>query len=316
MVNKDNLEISAHHNLAILGAGPAGLSAAIYGARAELNPIVFSGMLLYGQASLTHTIENYPGFPDGIGGMELGQLFERQAHRFGAQIEYDQVLRVDLSEKPFILETYSKRYLADALILAMGADPRKLQVPGEVEFTSRGVSYCGTCDGWFFKDKDIHVVGGGDSAIEESLFLTRFARTVTVIHRRDALRAGAILETRAKKHPKIQFMWNTVVREIKGENSVSSLLVENVKTGELHEVQSDGLFIFIGHLPNTQLVEGQVAMDENGYVRVNHLMQTSVEGVFAAGEIADPVYRQVITSAGMGTAAAIQAIHYLESREI
>ncbi|MFZ3071467.1 MAG: thioredoxin-disulfide reductase [Anaerolineaceae bacterium] len=304
-----------HQKLVILGSGPAGLAAGIYAARADLKPLIFSGMLLYGQVSLTHTIENYPGFPKGIGGMELGQLFEEQAVRFGGKVEYEPVESLDLSRRPFELKTYSKNLSVDAIILAMGAEARKLGVPGEKELSGRGVSYCATCDGWFYKEKDIHVVGGGDSALEESLFLTRFARSVTVIHRRDQLRAGAILENRAKATPRIHFLWDTVVSEIRGEESVSGLSIQNVKTGEIREIASNGVFIFIGHKPNAEILEGRVALEPNGYVRINTLMETNVPGVFAAGEIADPNYRQVITSAGMGAAAAIQAIRYLESQE-
>lgn len=304
-----------HHKLIILGAGPAGLTAGLYAARADLEPVVFTGLLPYGQASLTHVIENYPGFPHGIGGTELGKLFEEQAVTFGATIVYDQVVSLDLSVRPFIINTYGKSLTADAVILAMGADSKKLGVPGEKELTGRGVSYCGTCDGWFFKNKEIHVVGGGDSALEESLLLTHFAKSVTIIHRRDALRAGAILEKRAKDHPKIHFLWDTVVREILGEEGVTGLLVENVKTGQQTEICSDGVFVFVGHQPNTGILAGQIDLDEKGYVRIDNLMQTNLSGVFAAGEIADPQYRQVITSAGMGAAAAIQAVHYLEAFE-
>ena len=302
-------------NLLILGSGPAGLSAALYAARADLKPLVMTGMTLHGQASTTDTIENYPGFPDGIGGTELGQLFQTQAERFGAEIELDQATKVDLTKQPLLIESYSKQYQVKSLIITTGADPKKLGIPGEKEFTGRGVSYCGTCDGWFFKEKDVVVVGGGDSALEEGLFLTRFANSVTIIHRRAELRAGAILEKRAKNNPKIRFIWETVVTEIIGDNGVSAVKLHNVKTGEDKNHRTDGIFIFIGHKPNSELFAGQLELDDAGYILVNQSMETSVPGVFAAGEIADPHFRQVITSAGMGAAAAIQATRYLENLE-
>jgi thioredoxin reductase (NADPH) len=298
-----------------LGSGPAGLSAALYAARAHLDPLVLTGMVLHGQASTTDTIENYPGFPEGVGGTELGQLFQTQAERFGAEIEMDLAVSVDLKQRPLIVQSYGKKYETDSLIISTGADPRKLGIPGEKEFTGRGVSYCGTCDGWFFKDKDIVVVGGGDSALEEGLFLTRFANSVTVIHRRDELRAGAILRKRAFEHPKMNFIWDTVVTEILGEDAVTAVRLENTKTGEQKLHETDGVFIFIGHIPNSDLFEGQLDMDDRGYVITNKYMETSIPGVFAAGEITDPHFRQVITSAGMGAAAAIQATHYLENLE-
>ena len=302
-------------NLLILGSGPAGLSAALYAARADLKPLVMTGMTLHGQASTTDTIENYPGFPNGIGGTELGQLFQTQAERFGAEIELDQATKVDLTKQPLLIESYSKQYQVKSLIITTGADPKKLGIPGEKEFTGRGVSYCGTCDGWFFKEKDVVVVGGGDSALEEGLFLTRFANSVTIIHRRAELRAGAILEKRAKNNPKIRFIWETVITEIIGDNGVSAVKLHNVKTGEEKDHRTDGLFIFIGHKPNSELFAGQLELDDAGYILVNQSMETSVPGVFAAGEIADPHFRQVITSAGMGAAAAIQATRYLENLE-
>lgn len=302
-------------DLIILGSGPAGLSAALYAARAELHPLVLTGLTLHGQASTTDTIENFPGFPEGVGGDELGQLFQTQAERFGAEIEMDQATGVNLSEQPLVIETYSKKYLAKSLIITTGADPRKLNIPGEKEFTGRGVSYCGTCDGWFFKDKDIVVVGGGDSALEESLFLTRFAKTVTIIHRRDELRAGAILVKRAQENPKVKFIWDTVVTEIQGNEAVKAVLLKNVKTGKETVHPTDGIFIFIGHQPNSDLFVGQLDLDEHGYLITNKNMETKIPGVFAAGEITDPNFRQVITSAGMGAAAAIQATRYLEKLE-
>jgi thioredoxin reductase (NADPH) len=302
-------------DLIILGSGPAGLAAALYAARADLEPLVLTGMTLHGQASITDTIENYPGFPEGISGPELGQLFQTQAERFGAKIEMDQAMKVSLSKNPFTLESYSKQYKCKSLIITTGATHRRLNVPGEKEFTGRGVSYCGTCDGWFFKGKDIVVVGGGDSALEEGLFLTRFANSVTIIHRRDELRAGAILKKRAFANPKIKFIWDTVVTEILGDDAVNAVKLKNVKTDEERIHETDGVFIFIGHYPNSKMFADQLELDDEGYIIINKFMETSVPGVFAAGEVADPSFRQVITSAGMGAAAAIQATRYLEEME-
>lgn len=295
----------------ILGSGPAGLAAALYAARAELAPLVLTGMQLGGQAALTHTIENYPGFPEGVGGAELGELFQKQAERFGARVEFDSANAVDLSQRPFKVTTDNGEYSAETLIIATGASPNHLDVPGETELTGRGVSYCATCDGWFFKDKKVVVVGGGDSALEEALFLTRYATSVTILHRREELRGGAILQKRAQENPKVNFIWNTVVTEISGKEKVEEVKTKNVKTGEESALPTDGVFIFIGHTPNTQIFAGQLAMDK-GYIKVDDRMQTSVPGVYAAGEAADPTFRQVVTSAGMGAAAAIQATRFLE----
>jgi len=302
-------------DLLIIGSGPAGLSAALYAARADLAPLVLTGMTLHGQASITDIIENYPGFPEGIGGAELGQLFQTQAERFGADIVMDQATRVNLSRRPYLVETYGETYQAKSLIISTGANHRKLGVTGEKELTGKGVSYCGTCDGWFFKDKDIVVIGGGDSALEEGLFLTRFANSVTIIHRRDELRAGAILQKRAFANKKIKFLWDTIVTEIIGDDAVNAVRLENVNTGEEKVHETEGVFIFVGHTPNSEMFAGQLDLDEKGYIVVNKFMETSREGVFAAGEVADPDFRQVVTSAGMGAAAAIQATRDLESME-
>lgn len=297
----------------ILGSGPAGLTAALYAARADLEPMVLTGMELGGQVSLTHIVENYPGFPDGVGGAEMVELFQKQAERFGAKIEFDTAVEVDLSARPILVKGYNAIYQTDSLIITTGATPRHLGIPGETELTGRGVSYCATCDGWFFKEKDVVVVGGGDSALEEGLFLTRYANSVTVVHRRDELRAGQILQNRAFDNPKMKFVWDTVVTEIIGSDSVRTLKFKNVISGKetLHE--TDGVFIFIGHIPNTQLFENQLDMDELGYLITDNRMQTNLPGVYAAGEVADPHFRQVITSAGMGAAAAIEVNHYLDS---
>ncbi len=310
--NKPTRE-GAHVKNLILGSGPAGLSAALYSARAELSPIVLAGNEYGGQVSLTHIVENYPGFPDAVGGPELTELFKKQAERFGAKVVFDTATDVDFSQRPFWIKTYEKSYLADTLIIATGATPRHLEVPGETEFTGRGVSYCGTCDGFFFKGKDVVVVGGGDSALEEGSFLTRFANKVTVVHRRDELRAGAILQQRAKDNPKMGFIWDTKVNTINGNGAVQHLDLENLKTGKREEFKTDGIFIFIGHTPNTQIFKGHLEMDAGGYIVANRNMETGVPGVFTAGEVSDPHFRQVITSAGMGAAAAIQATRFLEA---
>ncbi len=302
-----------HVKMLILGSGPAGFAAALYAARAELAPVLLTGTQLGGQAALTYTIENYPGFPDGVGGAELGDLFQKQAEHFGTRVEFDTANKVDLSARPFKITTDAGEYLADSLIVTTGASSIHLNVPGEDTLLGRGVSYCATCDGAFFKDKKVVVVGGGDSALEEALFLTRYASSVTIVHRREELRAGPILQKRARENPKIQFIWNTVVTEIRGSAKMESVQLKNVQTGEESTFAADGIFIFIGHTPNTPLFEGQLKMDSRGYIEVNMLMQTSVPGVFAAGEAADPHFRQVITSAGMGAAAAIQATRFLEA---
>lgn len=309
---RDGME---HVKVLVLGAGPAGISAALYAARADLNPLVLTGNELGGQASLTYSIENYPGFPDGVGGGELGELFKKQAERFGARFEFDLASEVDLSSRPFRVKTYGREYLADSLIIATGASPVHLNIPGEEKMTGRGVSYCATCDGWFFKEKKVVVVGGGDSALEEALFLTRFAKTVTIIHRRDTFRAGAILQRRAQEHEKINFILDSVVTDVLGDEKVSGVNVKNVKTGEVSVVETDGVFIFIGHKPNTEMFKGQLEMEPSGTLVTDMLMHTSVPGVFAAGEVMDSTYRQVVTSAGMGAAAAIEATRFLEREE-
>ena len=312
-VKVNTMEIVEHRQVMILGGGPAGYTAALYAARADLKPLLVTGMTLYGQASQTTCIESYPGFPDGVDGNDLGRRLDDQAKRFGAEVIYDSVQCVYLQQRPFKVCLSGGNYTADSLIISMGASARKLNVPGEKELTGRGVSFCATCDGAFYREKDIHIVGGGDSALEEALFLTRFARSVTIIHRRDQLRAGAILENRARSNPKIKFIWDSVVREIIGEEKVTNLRLENVKTGQQEIIPSDGVFISIGHIPNTGVLEGQLKLTEHGTIEIDGHMETSVEGVFAAGEIADPIYRQVVTSAGMGAAAAISAIKYLAS---
>lgn len=299
-------------NVLILGSGPAGLSAAIYAARAELKPVVLTGLQMGGQASLTTMVENYPGFPDGIGGAELGELLLKQAEKFGARVLYELATEIDLNTSPMTVKTENSDLKTRSLIIATGANPVLLNIPGEKELVGRGVSYCATCDGWFFKDKKVVVIGGGDSALEEGLFLTRFASEVTIIHRRDTLRASAILQKRAEENPKIKFILNTIPLEIKGTEKVESILVKD-NVGNESLINTDGVFIFIGHFPNSEMLAGKVDMDPKRFIKVNSFLETSVPGVFAAGEVADPNFKQVITSAGMGAAAAIRATHYLEN---
>lgn len=303
-----------HTNMLIIGSGPAGLAAALYGARANREPIVLTGMDLGGQVSKTHAVENYPGFPEGISGEGLVKAFNDQAERFGTEVIFDIATEVNLSERPYKVTTYGEQFIADTIIITTGAAAVTLNIPGEDEMVGRGVSYCATCDGHFFKDMDVVVVGGGDSALEEALYLTRHASKVTIVHRRDELRAGSILKERAMQNDKINFVWDTIVTDVPMGEKVESVKTKNVKTGEEGEIKAEGLFIFIGHTPNTQLFSGQLAVDKQGYLIVDNMMQTKVEGVYAAGEVADPHFRQVITSAGMGAAAAIQAIRYLEEK--
>jgi thioredoxin reductase (NADPH) len=297
----------------ILGSGPAGLAAALYTARADLNPVVISGIELGGQAAVTNIIENYPGFPEGVGGQQLGDLFQKQAENFGARIEFDTASEVDLSTRPFVVKGDNNNYLAQTLIIATGASPTHLNVPGEKELIGKGVSYCGTCDGWFFRGKNVAVIGGGDSAVEEGLFLTRFASAVTIIHRRDSLRANAILQRRAQENPKIQYIWNTVITGVLGEKAVEGVSLKNLKNEEESTLPFEGVFVFIGHKPNSSLFRNALALNEQGYILIDNLMRTNIPGVFAAGEVADPNYKQVVTSAGMGAAAGMQAVKFLAS---
>jgi thioredoxin reductase (NADPH) len=299
----------------IIGSGPAGLTAALYTARAQLSPIVIAGPQFGGQVALTHEIENYPGFPGGSG-TELIEIMKGQAEKFGARIEMDVALSVDLTRGvPFKVKTGNSEYLADTLIITSGASPRLLNVPGEQEFTGRGVSYCGTCDGFFFRGKKVVVVGGGDSAIKEGLFLTRFATSVDVIHRRDTLRAEKTQQEQAFANPKMKFIWNTVVEEVVGNGKVTHVRLRNLVTGERQDYPTDGVFVFVGHEPNNSMFVGQLAMDSHGYVITDRNMMTSVDGVFAAGEIQDPQWKQVATSVGQGTAAAMAAENWLATRE-
>ena len=300
-------------NVIIIGSGPAGLTAALYAARANLNPLVISGNQIGGQIAITNEVENFPGF-DSILGPELTDKMKAQAEKFGARFEIDEITEVDFTRgSPFQLKAYGNAYEAKAVIIATGASARRLGIPGEDAFIGRGVSYCATCDGFFFRNKDVLVIGGGDSALQEGIFLTKYANRVRVVHRRDSLRAGDLLRARAQSNEKIQFVWDTVLDSIEGNGKVEAVKARNLKTGETATWPTDGVFVFIGHFPNSQLFRGGLAMDEQGFLIVDKSMQTSVPGVFAAGEIMDPIYKQAISSAGHGCQAAISVERYLES---
>ena len=299
----------------IIGSGPAGLTAALYTARAQLEPLVFVGDALGGQVAISSEIENYPGFPEGLTGPELGQLFQKQAERFGARLEYDTITGLDLSVRPFKVTAYGGEREAHALIIATGSSPRKLGVPGEEEFAGRGVSYCATCDGFFYTGREIALVGGGDTAVEEAMFLTRFAARVYQVHRRDRLRADRYMQERAFRNEKIEFVWDTVVDEIVGREVVSGVRLRNVKTGEerLHPVE--GVFVAIGHTPNTEFLGGQVTLDEKGCILTDDRRRTNVPGVYAAGDVQDWMYRQIATSVGDGCRAAMEVEKYIAELE-
>lgn len=300
----------------IIGSGPAGLTAAIYAARANMNPLVISGTDRGGQVTLTDNLENYPGFPEGIGGIDMYQKFEEQAKKFGAEVLYEDVTGVDLRGEVKKVETANRTFESRAVIIATGSNPRKLNVPGEKELTGRGVSYCATCDGFFFKDKHVAVIGGGDSALDEGLFLTRFAGKVTIIHRRDQLRADPILQERAFKNSKVDFIWDTVVKEIVGDQGISHLKILNKKTDQESDFKVDGVFIFIGHIPNTDLFKEQIQLDESGTIKSDYRTRTNVDGVFACGDVQDDIYRQAVTAAGSGCKAAMEAEKYVAELEI
>jgi len=302
-------------NVIILGSGPAGLTAALYAARANLNPLVITGQDLGGQIATTTDVENFPGFPEGLTGPQLTELMQKQAERFGARLEFDSIVSVDLKQLPFRLKGDNAEYEAKSVIIATGASPRKLGVPGEKELVGRGVSYCATCDGFFFRNKELIVVGGGDSALQEGLFLTKFASKVQIVHRRDSLRAGPVLQERAQKNDKVSFIWNSVITEIQGDGAVKAARMKNVQTGEESIKPADGVFVYVGHIPSTAIFKGQLAMDEEGYLTVDGRLHTSIPGVFAAGESHDRWFRQAVTSAGYGCMAAMEVDKYLASLE-
>ena len=311
-------------NVAIIGSGPAGLTAAIYTARASLEPLVIEGEPSStgdqpgGQLMLTTEVENFPGFPEGIMGPELMMNCRSQAARFGADLRTEKVSKVDLSRRPFNIwvgdpDAAEPTYQAKSVIISTGAKALMLDLPNEQRLIGRGVSTCATCDGFFFRDQDIIMVGGGDSAMEEANFLTKFAKTVTIVHRREELRASQIMQDRAKANPKINFLWNTVVTDVLGKDAMTGVAVENVQTGEKTEMDATGLFIAIGHRPNTDLFKGQLEMKDSGYlITANDSTATNVEGVFACGDVQDDKYRQAITAAGSGCAAALDAERWLE----
>jgi thioredoxin reductase (NADPH) len=309
------MPVPTHTKLVIIGSGPAGLTAAIYAARANLAPIVFAGHMYGGQLMLTTEVENYPGFADGIMGPELMEAFRLQAERFGSVIHNVDVTEVDFSNRPFVVRTAEDEYTADSVIIATGASARWLNIPGEARLRGRGVSTCATCDGAFFRDKRIVVVGGGDSAMEEALFLTRFGSEVIVVHRRDSLRASKIMAERALNHEKIGFIWNSAVEEVVGEHNTTALRVKNLVTGDESTLPADALFIAIGHDPNTAIFRGQITLDDAGYIVSEDGVRTNVEGVFVGGDVYDIRYKQAVTAAGMGCKAAIDAEKYLESLE-
>jgi thioredoxin reductase (NADPH) len=305
------------HEVIILGAGPAGFTAAIYAARANLTPLVVTGPLLRGQLALTTEVENFPGFPDGVMGPELMDLMKRQAERFGAEVRIGDVADVEVTQSPLGMTVNGERVQTKSLIVATGASARLLDIPGEREFFGRGVSTCATCDGFFYRDKTVAVVGGGDSAVEEGMFLTRYASKVFLVHRRDRLRASQILQDRAVKNGKITFIWDTVVEQIRGDQhtGVNAAHLRNVKTGAEEELPVDGVFLAIGHTPNTTMFEGQLKLDAQGYIVTDSRMHTNLQGVFACGDCQDHLYRQAITAAGTGCVAAMEAEKFLAELE-
>jgi thioredoxin reductase (NADPH) len=311
---------SSHHTVIIIGSGPAGLTAALYAARANLNPLIFEGIQPGGQLTITTEVENYPGFPKGIMGPELMDQMREQAQRFGAQSLYKNVTAADFSRRPFLIRAEESEYTADAVIVATGASARWLGLPSEKEFLGHGVSACATCDGFFFKNLEVVVVGGGDTAIEEATFLTRFAAKVSIVHRRDALRASKFMQEKAFKNPKIAFVWDSVVTEIVGKSEsgrkvVTGVKLKNLKSGTESIMKADGVFMGIGHKPNTELFAGQLDMDVAGYLLTQgKSTRTNIPGVFAAGDVADSVYRQAVSAAGSGCMAAIDAERWLESQ--
>jgi thioredoxin reductase (NADPH) len=310
-------EVTEVRNVIVIGSGPAGYTAALYAARAQLKPLIFEGSVTAGGALMQTTeVENFPGFPDAIMGPELMDLMRKQAERFGAELLADDVTAVDLTAEPKVVKTDTETYLARSVIIATGSAHRMLDVPGEQEFAGHGVSYCATCDGFFFRGHDIAVIGGGDSALEEAMFLTRFGKSVTVIHRRDTLRATKIMQERAFANPRIHFLWDSVVTEVLGPERVTGLRIKSTKDGTEHVLPVTGLFVAIGHDPRSDLFTGQLDTDAEGYLLVDQpSTRTGINGVFACGDVVDRTYRQAVTAAGTGCAAALDAERWLASQE-
>jgi thioredoxin reductase (NADPH) len=307
-----------HHKVVIIGSGPAGWTAAIYAGRANLSPLVLQGTQPGGQLTITTEVENFPGFPEGVMGPELMEKFQAQAERFGTKVVYDTVNEVDFSKRPFRISTDESCYTADTLIIATGASAKWIGLESEQKLMGHGVSSCATCDGAFFRGKEVIVVGGGDTAMEEANFLTRFCSKVVVIHRRDSLRASKIMQDRAMNNPKIQFIWDTVVEDIEGskETGVTSVTLKNLKNSEISKFPTQGVFVAIGHKPNTEIFQGKLDLHPNGYLKVTPgRVSTNIEGVFACGDVIDHHYRQAITAAGTGCMAAMDAEKYLEAQE-
>lgn len=304
-------------NVIIIGSGPAGFTAGLYTARANLNPLLITGNEYGGQVSLTYEVENYPGFPESLSGPELVEKMKAQAEKFGTRVEFDYVKEIVVDRHPFVVRTTNgQEYATKAIILATGARPRYLEIPGEKELTGKGISYCATCDGFFFRGKDVLVIGGGDSAAEEAIFLTRYASRVRLVHRRDKLRASKILQERVFNNQKIEFVWNTVLTEIVGaDGKVTAVKTQDTVTGAEGQLDTDGVFIFVGHLPNNDLIKGKFDMDEDGHLLTDRFGRTNIPGIFAGGEIMDKVFKQVATSVGQGCAAAMQTTKFIEELE-
>ncbi|HNP72627.1 MAG TPA: thioredoxin-disulfide reductase [Kouleothrix sp.] len=305
-----------HSKVVIIGSGPAGLTAALYAARANLEPLVVRGLQPGGLIATTSEVENYPGFVEGIGGYDLADNMEKQAARFGTQFKDALIESIDVAERPFKLTTDGGETItADTLIVSTGASPRKLGVPGEEQLANRGVSYCATCDGFFFRNKRVVVVGGGNSALDEGLFLTRYVSELVIVHRRDTLRADPVLQERAFSNPKVRFVWDSTVSAVLGDQSVAGVRIQNLKTGEESDLATDGVFPYIGHIPNTWLFQGKLNLDESGFIVTDGRTRTNIPGIFAAGDVVDHVYRQAITAAGDGCKAAMEATWFLAEQE-
>ncbi|GAB6282890.1 MAG: thioredoxin-disulfide reductase [Ignavibacterium sp.] len=315
------MELENHYKVIVIGSGPAGLTAALYSARANLQPIVFEGLQPGGQLTITTEVENFPGFENGIQGPELMEIMRKQAQRFGSKCMFKEITEVDFSKRPFVIKSYDETYYADAVIISTGASAKLLGLESEKKYMGYGVSACATCDGFFFKNQKIIVIGGGDSAMEEANYLTKFASEVTIVHRREGFRASKIMYDRAKNNPKIKFLLNKVIKEIlgtdeNGQKKVTGILLEDTITKEVTQMPIDGVFLAIGHQPNTNLFKNFLELDEKGYIKVKpNSTYTNVEGVFAAGDVADKIYRQAITAAGTGCMAAIDAERWLENQD-